>query len=83
MAYKSVNGLAPGYLCSKFPKRSCASGYSLRDTTGKLAAPFPRTNYLKNSFSYNGAVIWDSLPLELRNLNSFRSGCSEYFSAWS
>ena len=86
MVYKSVNGLAPEYLCSKFSERSCASGYSLRDITGKLAVPFPRTNYLKNSFSYNGAVIWSSLPLELRqtkSLNSFRSGCREYFSAWS
>ena len=86
MVYKSVNGLAPEYLCSKFSKRSCASGYSLRDITGKLAVPFPRTNYLKNSFSYNGAVIWNSLPLELRqanSLNSFRSGCREYFSDWS
>ena len=86
MVYKSVNGLAPEYLCSKFSECSCASGYSLRDITGKLAVPFPRTNYLKNSFSYNGAVIWNSLSLELReanSLNSFRSGCSEYFSACS
>ena len=67
MVYKSVNGLAPEYLCSKFSEHSCASGYSLRDTTGKLAVPFPRTNYLKNSFSYSGAVIWNSLPLELRH----------------
>ena len=55
--YKSINGLAPEYLCSKFGERSRVSGYSLRDTTGKLAAPFPCTNYLKNSFSYSGAVI--------------------------
>ena len=57
MVYKSINGLAPEYLCSKFGERSCVSGYSLRDTTGKLAVPFPCTNYLKNSFSYSGAVI--------------------------
>ena len=57
MVYKSINGLAPEYLCSKFGERSCVSGYSLRDTTGKLAVPIPCTNYLKNSFSYSGAVI--------------------------
>ena len=34
MVYKSVNGLAPENLCSKFSERSCGSGYSLRDTTG-------------------------------------------------
>ena len=48
MVYKSTNGLASKYLCSKFAEPSCASGYSLRDTTGKLAVSFPRTNYIKN-----------------------------------
>ncbi len=48
MVYKSINGLAPEYLRSKFVDRSCVSGYSLRDTVGKLAVPFPRTNYLRN-----------------------------------
>ncbi len=66
MVYKSINGLAPEYLRSKFVDRSCVSGYSLRDTVGKLAVPFPRTNYLRNSFSYSGAVTWNSLPVELK-----------------
>ena len=59
MVYKSTNGLASKYLCSKFAEPSCASGYSLRDTTGKLAVSFPPTNYIKNSFSYTGAVTWN------------------------
>jgi len=25
-----------------------------------------RTNYYKNSFSYSGAVLWNSLPCDLR-----------------
>jgi hypothetical protein len=88
MAYKSVNCLAPEYLRSKFVDRSYVSGYSLRDTVGKLAVPFPfpRTNYLRNSFSYSGAVTWDSLPVELRqanSLNSFRSGCNKFLSSRS
>ena len=37
---------------------------------GKFAVPFPRTNYLKNSFGYSGAVAWDSLPVDLRMTNS-------------
>ncbi len=86
MAYKSINGLAPEYHRSKFVDRSCVSGYSLTDTVGKLAVPFPRTNYLRNSFSYSGAVTWNSLPVELRQANSlnwFRSGCNNFLSSRS
>ena len=39
--------------------------------------PKPRTNYLKNSFSYTGAVLWNSLPAGLRQaktLESFKAG---------
>ena len=83
MVYKSMNGLAPDYLRMKFVDRGCVSNYSLRDTVGKLAVPFPRTNYLKNSFGYSGVGAWNSLPVDLRqtnSLNAFRSGCSKFFS---
>ena len=37
--YKSPNGLAPDYLCSKFTYRGSVTNYSLRETNGKLAIP--------------------------------------------
>ena len=83
MVYKSLNGLTPDYLSSKFVDRSSVSNYSLRDTEGKLAIPQPHTNYMKNSFSYSGAVLWNSLPNELRqadSLSAFRAGCERLFS---
>ena len=83
MVYKSLNGLAPDYLRSKFVDRSSLTNYSLRDTESKLAIPLPRTNFMKNSFSYSGAVLWNSLPVELRQANSlgtFRAGCKNFFS---
>ena len=64
MVYKSLNGLAPEYMRSMFIYRDTV--YSLRDAEGKLNIPKPRTNYLKNSFSYTGAVLWNSLPAGLR-----------------
>ena len=82
MVYKSLNGLAPDYLRSKFVDRSSVTSYSLRDTECKLTIPFPRTNHRKNSFSYNGAVLWNGLPNELRQaqtLRSFRAGCKRFF----
>jgi len=41
IGHKSLNGLVPEYLSSKFVKRE--------DSVNKLVVPFPRTNYLKNS----------------------------------
>jgi len=82
MVYKSLNGLAPNYLRSKFTARSNVSSYSLRDTNGKLAIPLLRTNFMRNRFSYSGAFLWNSLPVELRQANSlgtFRAGCKQFF----
>ena len=65
IVYKSLNGLALDYLKSMFTDRSAISTYSLRNCEGKLAVPLPRTNFLKNSFNYNGAVMWNSSPTNL------------------
>ena len=80
MVYKSIHGLAPNYLGSLFNKYD--PPYHLRNSENKLAVPLPRTNFLKNSFSYNGAVIWNTLSPELRqakSLKSFRNGCRDFF----
>ena len=82
MVYKSLNGLAPNYLRSKFTYRSNVSSYSLRGTNDNLTIPLPHTNFMKNSFSYSGSVLWNSLPIELRQVNSldaFRAGCKQHF----
>ena len=78
MVYRSLNGLVPEYLSSKFLKRN-GTRYSLRDSENKLVVPLPRTNYLKNSFSYSGAALWNSLPCNLRmikSLNQFKKQIS-------
>ena len=67
-AYRSLHGLAPNYLSSKFERREVA--YNLRDSENKLNVPLPRTNYYKNSFSYSGAILWNSLPCNLREAES-------------
>ena len=81
MVYKSLNGFAPGYLAEIFVHRSNITNYTLRNISGKLAIPQPRTDYLKNSFSYSGVVLWNSLP-ELRQASSLQkieSDCSNLF----
>ena len=46
------------------------TAYNLRDSENKRDVPLPRTNYYKNSFSYNGAVLSKSLPCDLRKAGS-------------
>ena len=36
----------------------------------KLAVPQPRTEFYKRSLSYSGSVLWNGLPLEVRQLTS-------------
>ena len=69
MVFKSLNGLVPEYLTSKFVTRN-VSNYALRDSANKLVVPFPRTNYMKNSFSYSGATLWNSLHRKIRESSS-------------
>ena len=68
MMFRCLHGLAPEFLCSKFTWRD--SAYNLRDSENKLNVPLPRTNYYRNSFSYNGATLWNSLPCDIRNIES-------------
>ena len=70
MVFKSLNGLAPEYLSSKFIARSNTTSDTFRDSVNKLTIPQPRTNYLHSSFRYSGAVLWNSAPETLRQAES-------------
>ena len=81
MVFKSLNGLVPEYITCKFVTRN-VSNYALRYSANKLVVPFPRTNYTKNSFSYSGATLWNSLPYNIRessSLNQFKRLLYQYF----
>ena len=71
MVFKSLNGLTPEYLSDLFVNRSDVTEYLLRDSVNKLSAvPLPRTNFLKNSFSYSAPLLFNSLPSDLRRAES-------------
>ena len=82
MMYKIiVNRMAPDYFCSHFVFRSDTLTYNLRESDFSLAIPQPRTNYYKRSLSYSGAVLWNCLPLDMRqspSLNVFKSKLKNY-----
>ena len=56
----------------------------VQDSVNKLIVPFSRTNVMKNSFSYSGAVLWNSLPWREKlniwvNLNDWLIRISDFF----
>ena len=65
-----VNNTAPEYLTSRFVRRCDLTSYNLRENEYKLAVPRPRTEFYKRSLSYSGSVLWNGLPLEVRQLTS-------------
>ena len=67
MMFKSLNGLAPVYLQDLFSERH--TDYDMRDSLRKLNLLKPRTDYLKRSFGYSGALLWNSLPENIRRLD--------------
>ena len=68
MMFKSLSGLAPVYLHDLFSERH--TDYDLSDSFRNLNLPKPSNDYLKCSFGYNGALLWNSLPENIRAITS-------------
>ena len=66
-----MNGDAPDYLCNNVVL-GCylQSVYSLRSSQSmNVIVPSGNSSYLKSSFMYNGAVLWNDLPAHVKNIN--------------
>ena len=68
MMFKIVNNLAPMYLKNKFKYTN--TGYDLRRSSLSLSTPMPKTDSLKRSFCYRGAMTWNSLNHDIQTANS-------------
>ena len=68
MMFKSLSGLAPVYLHDLFSERH--TDYDLSDSSRNLNLPKPSNDYLKCSFGYSGALLWNSLPENIRAITS-------------
>ncbi|MCG7879537.1 MAG: reverse transcriptase domain-containing protein [Candidatus Thiodiazotropha endolucinida] len=72
--YKVANNTAPSYLTDLFQMRNISSNdtlLNLRSVSNRnFLIPKPKINLFKNSLSYSGAIIWNSIPLEIKNSNS-------------
>ena len=81
MMFKVLNGQTPDYLSKKFIFRNDTTSYRLRNSEMRLALQQPRTNYVRKSFSYSGAALWNSLPTDIRvskTLGEFKTKLSNF-----
>ena len=76
LTYKTINNMAPCYLSEKFCRTDTVHKHNFRGSCHNLFVPRPLTEARKESFSYRGAVVWNSLPEEAKsaqNLIQFKS----------
>ena len=70
MVFKSLNELAPRYLCNLFTKNSQCSSRNLRNTETDLRLPKKKSANGQKCFSFRGAKLWNSLPAESKKASS-------------
>ena len=68
--YKVKNRLVPDYLCDLFTNVSDIHNYDTRQSGADLILPKPKTNSMKNAFSYRGAEAWNTLSLSQKSSKS-------------
>ena len=61
------------YLRERFHRTSEIHDYNLRGSNYDLQLPLPKTNLLKRSFSYRGAMAWDQLSNETHEMGDLTS----------
>ena len=83
--YKVANNIAPEYVTDLFHLR----GNNSNETTSNLRSVFnrnflipkPSIGLFKGSLSYSGALIWNSIPIDIKNATSIHSFVNKC-SAW-
>ena len=68
--YQVNNNMVPDYLIDLFTKTSTLHNYQTRQAEFNFALPKPNTNFCKKSFSYRGAVAWNDLLPNIKNMGS-------------
>ena len=69
--YKILNDLSAPQLSNSFVKLNDTNiNCSLRNIDTDLALPRPYTNFLKHSFKYSGAMLWNNLSYKAKTAQS-------------
>ena len=73
--YKVFNNRTPQYLQSCFTTTSDIHRHNLRKSG--LFIPQPKTEAMKKSFCYRGAVLWNNIPSSIRNASCIANFLNE------
>ena len=74
--FKVTHGLSPIYITAMFQIKDSNNNETMTlrsDSNKNFRTPKPKLNMFKNSLSYPGALIWNSIPVEIRNANTIDS----------
>ena len=71
--FKVFNNNCPTYLRERFHRTSEIHNCNLRGSNYDLQLPLPKTNFLKRSFSYRGAMAWNQLSSQTREIGGLTS----------
>ena len=66
LMYKVKNKLVSDYLYDIFTNVSDVHDHNTRQSGADLTLPKPKTNSMKNAFSYRGAEVWNCLPASVK-----------------
>lgn len=77
--YKSVNNIGPLYMHNMFKSKD--TSYHMRNSNRLNLSKFSSVQYGFNSFSYQGAKLWNSLSNDIKNANynMFKSHISNWY----
>ena len=74
--FKVTHGLSPIYITEMFQIKDSNNNETMTlrsDSNKNFSTPKPKLNMFKNSLSYSGALIWNNIPVEIRNANTIDS----------
>ena len=64
--FKVTQGISPIYITEMFQIKGC-NDFAFRFEQKIKKKTKPKLNVFKNSLSYSGTLIWNSIPVEIRN----------------
>ena len=74
LTYKALNNMTPAHITNLLTPISKTQSLSLRSSeNGALCIPRSRSALYDRSFSHSASKLWNSLPQNIRKVNSFRS----------
>ena len=71
LVFRCLKLSSPPSLSTLFMRNSDVSKINTRGSESNIYMRFPKTEWLRRSFSYKGASDWNNLPISLKRISSY------------